>query len=48
VKGDAWVRLPRETWAAAKAYAAKSGMKLREIVATAVAEYLKREEKKAK
>lgn len=46
VKDDAWVRLPRETWALGMAYAERSGRKLREIVAKALAEYIARQENK--
>ena len=48
MKDDAWVRLPRESWTAGMAYAKKSGRKLREIAAEALAQYIKREEKKPK
>lgn len=48
VKGDTHLRIPYESWLAAKAFAERTGRELREIAAKALSEYIKREEKKAK
>jgi hypothetical protein len=48
VKGDAVLRVSRESWKRAAAFADRMGRKLREVTGTALDEYIKREEAKKK
>lgn len=48
VEGDTFIRVPRESWALAKAFAKSSKRKMREVVATALSQYIRRQEAKKK
>jgi hypothetical protein len=48
VKSDANIKVPREPYEEAKAFADRVGQDLRVIVGVALAEYIEREEKRAK
>jgi hypothetical protein len=48
VKSDANIKVPREPYEEAKAFADRVGQDLRVIVGVALVEYVAREEKKAK
>lgn len=46
MKGDAVIRVPREAWERMRSFALTAGRDIREATATAMDEYIKRQEQK--
>jgi hypothetical protein len=47
MKGDANMKVPRETWTLAKEYAEKHGRKIRDVMADAIQVYVEAEPRQA-